>query len=166
MSKPVAYIGCDPGTKGYYCLLVPSTKMVDFFLNDAKPRDIAMWLHTRKNQYDIPIVMIEDVHSLFGMSAKSNFSFGRNVEKVNVIPQVVGLSVDLVKPKIWQKQVGVSIPATIKGKARTKAIKQAVASICDRLYPGVPIRGPQGGLQDGKSDSLMIAHYASQTFKI
>jgi len=157
MNKPIAYIACDPGAKGYYCLLVPSTKDVQFYSNVEKPKDIAEWLTSAKNRFDIPVVMIEDVHTLFGMSAKSNFSFGRNVERVNVIPQVVGLSVGLVTPKVWQKFVGV--------KTKGKAIKNEVASICDRLYPDASIRGSKGGLQDGKSDALMVAHYASQTFK-
>ena len=158
MAKTTVFIGCDPGATGSYCLLVPSTKLVEFYPNDAKPRDIAQWLHDMKIKYNVAVVMIEDVHSLHKMSAKSNFNFGRNVEKINVIPMVVGLSVDLVQPKKWQKFVGI--------KAGSKTIKKDVAAICDRLYPDASIRGPRGGLQDGKSDSLMIAHYASQTFKI
>ncbi len=158
MSKPTAYISCDPGSTGYYCLLDPGSKHVEFFPNNSKPIDIVDWLEDVRTKFDIPVVMIEDVHSLYGMSAKSNFSFGRNAEKVTVLPASLGLSVELVQPKVWQKHVGV--------KAKGKAIKQDVAGICDRLYPNVSIRGPQGGLKDGKSDSLMIAHYASQTFKI
>jgi len=156
MIEPTAFIGCDPGATGYYCLVVPSTKYVEFYPNNTKPREIAQWLSVQKKKYSIAIVMIEDVHTLFGMSAKSNFTFGRNVEKINVIPSIVGLSIDLVQPKVWQRFIGI--------KAKSKTIKQDVAVICERLYPDVNIRGPKGGLKDGKSDALMLAHYASQTF--
>lgn len=158
MSKPTVYVGCDPGAKGYYCLLAPDTKQVAFFSNDSNPYDILEWFKRIELNYNLAVVMIEDVHSIYGMSAKSNFNFGRNVEKVNVLPMALNISVDLVKPKVWQKHIGV--------KGKSKQIKKDVAKICQRLYPKVPIYGPQGGLQDGKSDALMIAHYASQIFKI
>ena len=109
-------------------------------------------------EFNLAVIMIEDVKSLFGMSAKSNFSFGYNVGVVNTLALASEVAVDNVMPKKWQKHVGV--------RAKGKDIKKDVASICDRLYPHVSIRGPKGGLQDGKSDALMIAHYASQIFHI
>jgi len=63
-----------------------------------------------------------------------------------------------VQPKKWQKTIGV----TKKGKE----IKKEVASICSRLYPDAEIYGPKGGLLDGKSDALMIAHYAFLNYKV
>lgn len=116
------------------------------------------WFETINSHYNLIIVMIEDVHSIFGASAKSNFNFGRNVGIVNVLPLAAGNRVDLVQPKKWQKFVGV--------KAKGKLIKNNVAEICERLYPQVNIRGARGGLLDGLSDSLMIAYYASQHHKI
>ena len=58
---------------------------------------------------------------------------------------------------MWQKSIGV--------KAKGKAIKKDVADICSRLYPLVDIYGPRGGLQDGLSDALMIAHYNYLKYK-
>ncbi len=101
--------------------------------------------------------MVEDVHAIFGTSAKSNFNFGYNTGVVNTVAMAAGVSVEKVTPKKWQKHVGV--------KAKGKLIKKDVAGICDRLYPKAGIYGPKGGLLDGRSDALLIAHYASQTFK-
>jgi len=156
--KSDAYIGIDPGGKGAYCLLVPSTKQAAFMDTTEKPMIIYDWFMQIQKEYNLVVTMIEDVHSIFGTSAKSNFNFGKNVGVVNTIPLVAGSSVDLITPKKWQKFVGV--------KAKGKLIKKDVASICDRLYPHVNIYGPKGGLRDGRSDALMVAHYASQTFKI
>jgi len=151
------YIGVDPGAKGYFCLLAPSTKQIAFLSNIEQPHIIYQWLKTIESSYNLVVIMIENVHSIFGSSAKSNFEFGRNVGIINAVSLVTGNSVELVTPKVWQKFVGV--------KKKGKEIKKEVAFICNRLYPKAPIYGPKGGLQDGKSDALMIAHYASQTFK-
>ena len=107
------------------------------------------WLHNQQ----VDTVWLENVHSLFGMSAKSNFGFGRNFGIAFAIAKVGTSdgSIQQVTPKIWQKYVGV----TVKGKA----IKQEVANIAQTIYPSVVIHGPQGGLLDGRSDALMIAHY-------
>ena len=103
------------------------------------------------------VIMIEDVHSIFGASAKSNFNFGYNTGVVNALAMATGESVDRVQPKKWQKALGV--------KSKGKAIKGEVASICDRLYPKTSVRGPRGGLLDGLSDSLLISHYAYLNYK-
>lgn len=160
-----AYVGVDPGDKGAYCLLVPSTKQVAFKPTTDKPQVTLAWLHQIQSEFHLVVVQIEDVHSLHGMSAKSNFSFGGNVRQVNLIPQISGAPIAHVTPKVWQKHIGLK-PIKTGTKNRTKLIKDNIAQICERLYPSVNIRGPRGGLHDGYSDALMIAHYASQTFKL
>lgn len=163
------FVGCDPGASGYYCLLAPSINQVGFLPNSASYTAIKAWFERIEANYKIAVVMIEDVHSLGNMSAKSNFSFGRNVEKVHAIPSALQIGIELVQPKKWQKFVGIKSKKWPKGTStavRSKHMKEAVAEICERLYPKVTIRGPKGGLQDGKSDALMIAHYASQTYKV
>jgi hypothetical protein len=150
-----AYIGIDPGLKGSFCLLIPETQQVLFLPTITKPLEIHQWFTRVKAEFNLVVCMIEDVHSIFGVSAKSNFNFGYNVGLVNALASASGSMVDLVQPKKWQKTIGV----TVQGKL----IKNDVAAICERLYPKVNIRGPKGGLLDGLSDSLMIAHYASLT---
>lgn len=154
--KDIAYIGIDPGAKGSFCLLVPATKQVAFWPTDGKPLEALNWLWRADKELNVRIIMIEEVHSLFGMSAKSNFSFGYNVGIVNTLSSISEIGVDKVTPKKWQKLVGV--------RAKGKEIKKDVAGICERLYPKASIRGPRGGLLDGLSDALMIAHYASLTY--
>ena len=152
MSKEIAYVSCDPGQKGSFCLLVPATKQVAFKSTTEKPMIILQWLHQIQVEYELRVILIEDVHAIFGTSAKSNFVFGYNTGVVNAISMASGASVDRVGPKVWQRTVGV--------KTKGKAIKKEVGDICDRLYPHVTIRGKRGGLLDGLSDSLLIAHYA------
>ena len=111
-----------------------------------------------QKEFNVVVAMIEDVHAIFGTSAKSNFNFGYNTGLVTGVVQASGISLDKVAPKKWQKFIGV--------KSKGKLIKKEVATICERLYPNASIRGPRGGLLDGKSDSLCIAHYAALTYNI
>jgi len=157
MRQPhTAYVGIDPGSKGALCLLVPVTKQIAFKPTTDKPAELLRWFQQIRGQYELRVIMIEDVHSIYGTSAKSNFNFGYNVGTVNTIAQCTGLSVDRITPKKWQSAVGV--------KKKGKLIKTEVATICERLYPTVNIRGARGGLLDGLSDALMIAHYAYLTY--
>lgn len=163
-------IGVDPGASGYICTLAPKVGEAIFTPNSAKPKEIFEHIIQVKDDYSVNRVCIEDVHSLFGMSAKSNFSFGYNVGILYGIFQSAGYGIDIVTPKVWQKYVGAtlkpidnSLSPSEKKKmkaVRKRQIKESVGSVCERLYPDINIRGSKGGLLDGKSDALMIAHYA------
>jgi Holliday junction resolvasome RuvABC endonuclease subunit len=143
--------GIDPGANGAVCVLDSNNPVHLALLDLAKttPFDASHWLQKQKPD----IVWIEDVHSLFGMSAKSNFGFGRNLGLAVAISQIAtkGEVAKTVTPKIWQKYVGVT--------AKGKDIKKQVAEIAIKLYPAASIYGKRGGLLDGRSDALMIAHY-------
>lgn len=144
--------GIDPGNHGAVCVLdSTSPGTPDFFdIHKLNPYDLARHLH----QAALDVVYIEDVHAIFGSSAKSNFGFGRSVGLAQTVATIVlrGKPLNFVQPKKWQKAVGVT--------ARGKDIKTQVAQIAMSLYPKAIIHGPRGALLDGRSDALMIAHFA------
>ena len=143
--------GIDPGANGAIAVLdsenPDSVSLLD--LKTVSIDDATTWLHNKK----VTNVWLEDVHSSYGMSAKSNFGFGRNFGIALAIANLgtSGSDVQQVTPKVWQKYIGV----TVKGKA----IKQEVAAIATKLYPTASLHGKKGGLLDGRADALMIAHY-------
>jgi Holliday junction resolvasome RuvABC endonuclease subunit len=143
--------GIDPGRSGAVCVLDTDNLVAPVLLDLDKFTiyEIALWMHNQ----DIDIVFLEDVHSIFGMSAKSNFSFGRNLGVVMALAQMItkGKPTEYVTPKVWQKFIGVT--------AKGKAIKTDVANIARHMYPSIELYGPQGGLKDGRADALMITHY-------
>ena len=163
----VAVIGADPGAKGAFCLLVPKTKHIEFRNTTERAVDLYNWITGLDAQFNLAVCMIEEVGAIQGSAAKATFSFGANVERVNIIPEIAQISVDKVRPKEWQKFIGLVMPKNLSGPANAKQrkthIKKEVASIATRLYPKAEILGPKGGLLDGRSDSLMIAHYAAKT---
>ena len=154
MTKPIAYIGIDPGSLGQICLLSIDYNTIEFCPTNINPIALTSWFNSMDERYDVRVIMIEEVHSIHGTSAKSNFTFGYNVGYINALAGATGLGIDKVTPKVWQKEIGVK--QALKGPAR----KKEIAAICQRLYPKAVIHGPKGGLLDGKSDSLCIAHCA------
>ena len=150
--------GIDPGAQGAMCVLDSKDPAYTeiFDLHNTTPYEAADWLFNQK----VDRVFIEDVHSLYGMSAKSNFNFGYAVGLVNTIANIVlqGEYPILIQPKAWQQAVGV----TVKGG---KFIKQQVADLVKNLYPHANIFGKRGTLKDGRSDAIMLAHYGLHIFK-
>ena len=143
--------GIDPGAHGAMCVLDsndPAYAEV-FDLHNTTPYEAADWLFKQQ----VNIVFIEDVHSLHGMSAKSNFNFGYAVGLVNTISNIVlrGSHPILVQPKAWQQAVGV----TEKGKF----IKQQVSELAQEKFPNLNLKGKMGALKDGRSDATMLAYY-------
>ena len=145
--------GIDPGATGAICVL-DSHDPAHVALLDLKKHsntDIYNWLHSQL-RFRGSEIWIEDIHSMHGMSARSNFSFGKNLGIVTTIAELMaGQLPKTVTPKIWQKYIGVT--------AKGKAVKKQVAKIAQYLYPQAELHGKRGGLLDGRSDALMIAYY-------
>lgn len=156
-----AFIGVDPGAKGAICIIIPDQGIIDFMPTILAPDKILAQLKLWKEYHTIPPIMMEHVSSIPGAAAGSNFKFGFNVGLLHGIIMSSMIGMDLVRPKVWQKEVGV--PAKVKSGPE---LKKAVAEIANRLYPSAPLFGPKGGLLDGRSDALMLAHYARLTYKV
>lgn len=150
-------IGIDPGASGAIALLDFETGSVEFKPTPGPLIDTKM-LYLWLNASGARVIGLEEVTTVRGASATSNFKFGMAVGQVQTLALASDISVDRIRPKDWQKQIGVVIPAKLKGAARSRRIKQEVARIAHELYPNAELFGPKGGLLDGRSDALMIAH--------
>ena len=151
--------GIDPGANGAIAILdsknPDSVALLD--LKKTTINNIHNWLHSQL-RFRGSEIWIEDIHSMYGMSAKSNFSFGRNLGSILAITELLkGIPPKTVTPKVWQKYIGVT--------AKGKAIKKQVAKIAQYLYPQAELHGKRGGLLDGRSDALMIAYYGLHNLK-
>ena len=149
--------GIDPGANGAICVL-DSQDPAYIALLDLKKHNLWYIDHWLGAELFGAIgggtkhIWIEDVHSMHGMSAKSNFNFGKNLGIVIAMASIMLVDPpNMVTPKIWQKYIGVT--------AKGKAIKKQVAKIAQYLYPQAELHGKRGGLLDGRSDALMIAYY-------
>jgi hypothetical protein len=153
------FLGVDPGAKGAICLLDVSSGDVQFLPTPVRKgmpsfNSVFASLWPVENINFVPAA-VEDVHSLYGMSAKSNFAFGYNLGLVHALLRACGISYIEVAPKVWQKAC--SLPS--RKELGDYPLKQAVADVAHLLYPEADIYGPKGGLMDGRADALLIAHY-------
>jgi len=155
------FIGIDPGAQGALCALDTQTKLLSFCPTPnpnhlTKPvlvKHVATWLTFHSTH--AMIIGIEDVHSVFGSSAKSNFQFGRYLGLIEALAMQCKCGVTYVQPKVWQKGCGIIFPKGTKKPDK----KKITAEKALELYPNADVYGPMGGLKDARTDSLMIAHY-------
>lgn len=155
------YVGIDPGKSGGIVILssdneltlhkVPliGGKVVDHY----KIKEI---LSKVENGH----FALEDVHSLPGVSAKANFSFGENKGEYRGLLIGLGLNYMEVQPKTWQKIAWEGIPVIKKPnkKTDTKAMSLLAAK---RLFPAESFLATERSSvpHDGLVDAALIAYY-------
>lgn len=138
-------LGIDPGNKGAMCIMPSSLEWVRFINYDLD--NYAEYLRTVTGN---SIAIVERVHAMPGQGVKSMFSFGQRLGEIEGLLRAFKIPYQLVPPKEWQKECGIA----------PKSDKKAIAGVLKKLYPQVDLYGARGGLQDGKSDALGLAHYA------
>ena len=142
----MVYIGIDPGAKGSMCLISNGKVLFkDFDLKDYSST-LKAFLDTNDTEL---MVAIEKVHAMPGQGVSSSFSFGQRLGELEGMLTALQIPYELVAPKDWQKACG--IPA--------KSHKKGIASVIQKLYPTAELYGNKGGLRDGRSDALGLAHF-------
>lgn len=164
------YIGIDVGSKGFITL--NNNGELSFFSiadNDAyKLSDI---LQKIKSTYPNVVCVIEEVHALFGSSAKATFSFGEINGILKGLLMANKIPYHLVQPKTWQKEmwdnkdlVGSYKTIKVKGKDVSKKeinTKQTSINAAKRIFPHIDLRKTERckNIDDNKVDSILIAEY-------
>jgi len=155
-------LAIDPGGQGAFCFLSLSLKVCFF---EDMPTTLTQWdrLFSIIKPWNVEVIVVEDVHSLYGMSARSNFTFGGAVKTANIVPYLAsGIEPIKIQPKTWQKLVNVRFPPKTPPNERKK-----ISSIrAEELYQDLSfadifdveasLRGPKGGLKDGRVDAFLI----------
>lgn len=162
------FLGIDIGKEG---ALVGITSDGDISANRMplnKANEIALpelleIFESYRDKYVNIHVGIEDVHSIFGASAKSNFQFGRALGLIEGYIGAKQLSFVKVAPKEWQSIAWLGIPKVLKqGKVKKVTDTKAMSLLaCERLYPKykLPCSPKAKKPYDGVADALLIAHY-------
>ena len=152
------FIGIDPGKTGSICLLDPSAddvkNVVSFLDINMQPLILLDELRQLNQRYDVVPIMVEKVRNIRGAASASNFNFGYNYGSIRTLAVCTGLGVDDAPVISWQSKL--RVPNKLEKTAR----KKYIANRCLELYPFAELHGPKGGLLDGRSDALGIAHYS------
>lgn len=110
------------------------------------------------------IVVLEDVHSLYGMSAKSNFSFGHIKGFKEGLLVALKYEYHLVQPKVWQKGVWIPedvVTEEVKGRMK-KDTKATSLNAARRIFGDLDFRKSSRAKipHDGIVDAALMAEYA------
>lgn len=164
------YIGIDPGVKGCISIVDETGKFIEsfFLLKNAKNVDAVEISNTLLNlsKYeDNCHVIIENIHAIFGSSAKGTFNFGFIAGLIEGVIATIRLPYTKVNPKIWQKEMfrGVNVitkPSTT-GKTQVIDTKKMSFLASHRIFPTVDLRRTNKckNEDDNFSDSLLMAEY-------
>lgn len=110
-------------------------------------------------------VVIEDVHAIFGASAKSTFNFGWSLGILEGMLAGTGIPYTKVAPKTWQKEMWQGIAPVYKS-ARTIDTKATSLIAAKRLFPNEDLRRSERAIlpHDGIVDALLMAEYCRRKF--
>lgn len=169
------YIGIDIGEKGAISVLTENSKEV--YESHAMPSiggviDIHKFVELLKfyRGQDCHVVF-EDLHAIFGSSAKSNHSFGRNDGIVRGVVAGLGLPFTPVDAKVWQKEMFVGVKKlqrkSSSGKTMVNDTKKMALIACKQLFPTADLLATKRSTvpHDGIVDSILMAEYNKRKFK-
>lgn len=165
------YIGIDPGASGFIAVIDPVEDLCTFLsIAEHTPQEVSEFIGETAFGCNVTVV-IEDVHSLYGSSAKSTFNFGY------IKGMLVGFLVahhipyTLVQPKEWQTDMWTNADKTMRKKSKIKDGKNTSRLMVDtkatsikaaqRLFPNVDLRRNERckTIDDNKADALLMAEY-------
>lgn len=158
------YAGIDPGQKGGFAILNTAGTTVrvwDMPLTEAekdrqKEIDLdGLWAIYKEFKRRPGLALgIEWPTTRPGEGAERSERFGRGKGYLHAFAHLLRLDYYLIAPNLWKGRLG------LPGKSDPGATKLA-ADLLDRFYPDQTdcLRGPRGGLRDGRVDALAIAHF-------
>lgn len=157
------FAGIDPGFAGAIAVMNAAgttANVWDMPVTDAKKdrqREIELYalrdIFARLRRLPDCYVGIEWPTTRPGEGAERCERFGRGKGYLEAFAFLKGLQYTKIAPNLWKGRLG------LKGKEHAGANQEA-ADAFESLYPqwaGL-IRGPRGGILDGRLDALMIAH--------
>lgn len=154
-------IGVDPGKKPCFCQLGDDGSIIDIFTvgNNVEFPHGLLSLNLFELGFKIEDkVVCEIPHSVFGSSAKSNFSFGYSVGATIQSLYSFTDSVELVRPKAWQKVIW-KPEDKVKGDTKATSLNAAKrilkSSWEDKNF--IPKRGRV--INHNYVDAFLIAYY-------
>lgn len=118
----------------------------------------------RQNNAEV-VCVIEDVHSIFGASAKATFNFGLNKGYLLGLLAANKIPYHLVQPKEWQKEIWSNADKVTRYKTdggKTTDTKNTSINACKRIFPSLDLRKTPRckNIDDNKVDSILMSEYA------
>lgn len=164
------WVGIDPGKQGGIVFLSEDNSFFESFviplIGDVVDRRQLSEILSLCLEYD-SIIILEDVHALYGASAASTWDFGFICGLLEGIIGTLGIQMYKIKPKAWQQQLFVGIPVIKKDDGKTNDTKKMALLAARNLYPAFTgLATPRSKKpHDGLIDALCLAHYGKQNYR-
>lgn len=164
------YIGIDPGNLGFIAIQV-NGEWSFMSIKDNDMYAISDMLLYLKEKYRNIVVGMEEIHAIFGSSAKATFSFGEIFGKLQALCIAHKIPYHLIQPKTWQSCMWTNSDMSItykkvkvKDKEITKKVvntKETSANAAIRLFPELDFKRTSkcSKLDDNKIDATLICEY-------
>lgn len=174
------YIGIDPGKSGGFVAIRPGGPIS---INPIPKtlRDVWDWLNNFKDGRHRSIAVIEKVWSSPQMGVTSAFTFGRGFGNLEAFLVAAGISFQEVRPREWQKELGIPgrrkklVTKMVKGKKNRVSVyveskpefKNRLRGVAQQMFPDLPLwQEPKSkGKQLAIADALLIAEFCRRRNK-
>lgn len=172
------YIGIDPGKSGYVAIHTPEigyeTKPIPTIGDSVdiyELNKIIKSVSTYANLYGYEIhAVIEDVHAIFGVSAKSTFNFGHVLGLIEMAVVANNIPYTKVQPKAWQKEMWQGVSLQVKSSSTGKSVvtdtKKMSQLAAHRLFPGMNFKRTERSKKDDDNiiDAVLMCEYCRRKF--
>lgn len=169
-NKTELFIGIDPGFTGAITILDGKGKVcyceempVLYKKDKTKKTEIdssSIYENLiRIKRYD-HIIVLEKAQSRDSQSSQSGFTTGCGYGEIRGVLKALKLNYFEVTPQRWKKYFNMIIKQKGKIKPTQTEKKEVSKNVCLSIFPGADIFGPQGGLKDGKAESMLMAEFA------
>lgn len=164
-------MGIDPGSKGFICTQIDGV-FNHYSIEDNDLYKLSKIMAEMRSNYAEIVCVIEDVHALFGSSAKSTFAFGFNKGYLIGLLAANNIPYHLIQPKEWQKVMwsNADMVVTYKQvKMKDKMVSKKVVdtkatsiNAAKRLFPTMDFRKSERAknIDDNKVDATLMCEYA------
>ena len=162
-------IGIDNGKDGAVVGVMPdwSTVVLEMPIlgNELDERAVYKFLQRMKacSPHDIYAVL-EYAQVMPKQGSVSGFTIGRGYGAMRMALIALEIPFEIVRPRVWQKDVGIVVPANVKDRSkRRKIIKEQSVKIVRRRLPSVDLTpGKKRTPQDGIADAACMALHATK----
>ena len=157
------YIGIAVGGKGFITTQKDG-QFSHYSIEDNDYYQLSEIMAEIRKEKEI-VCVIEDVHSIFGSSAKSTFNFGFCKGYLIGLLAANRIPYHLIPPKEWQKEIWSNADKVVKyssdGKKSTDT-KNTSINACKRIFPHLDLRKNERcrNIDDNKVDSILMSEYA------
>lgn len=167
--------GIDPGKQGGFAVLDENGKIRRLEVMPDSVAELCFLVNNLVMNFPSLIFVIEDIHSIFGVSKGSMFTMGRGVGRLEASVVCNGGGLYHVQPKKWQLTIWKPEDIVIKDPSAKRKVKDTKATSMNavkRLYPGTDFRygdnekktGKRTKEHDGLIDAVLIALYGVETY--